>query len=300
MSGSLVAAPENEDAQPLDSWEGAGVASSYADVGAALSEDEIDPARLGFAVAGAAIDTLGAIADPFEALASSVAGWLIEHIWFLHEPLDALAGDPTQITAQSKTWHNVSAELADLAVEYRAKAPGPPDWEGLAGDAYRRTVEDFSVDLEAVARNAEQLSGLILTTGVAVGTVRGTIRDMLAEFIGELIAEVALWVAAAFFTFGGALAAGVARVVLWALDLAADIARRISRLLDALHAAGGTAGRIADSVRETAARARAARPGFQQRAGELHEKLDDEYGDLIEVGKQHTTAEQDRRGWDEG
>lgn len=301
MTNPLIAAPVNEDAQPLDSWEGAGAASSWADLNAALAEDTVDPLQVGFTAAAAGLDTLGVIADPFDEFKSSVAGWLIEHIWFLHEPLDALAGDPTQITAQAQTWHNVSAELARVAADFRAQAPGPGPggWDGAAGEAYRGAVERCAAGLDGVAADAETLSSLILATGAGVGVVRGEIRDVIGDFLWQLAIEVAVWVTAGFFTLGGSVAAGVARTVLWAVDVASGIVRRISRLLDALSAAGGTAGQLADAMRDTAAQVRAATPAIRQAAGDLKEAAEaGGRGEMIEFGKGLTTAGQQVRSGD--
>src|SRR5690606_41981378 len=95
--------PVDEDAQPWDDLAGAGVASSWADLHAAASADDVDPLQVTYAAAAAGLDTLGAITDPLDALLTAGVGWLIEHGRFLHEPLDAPAGDPAQITAQART-----------------------------------------------------------------------------------------------------------------------------------------------------------------------------------------------------
>ena len=117
--GSLIVEAENEDAQPLDNWEGAGAASSIADHDGAWSAEDPDPLQIAFTGAAVALDGLDAVMNPLDGLATSGIGWLIEHVWWLHEPLDALAGDPTQITAQAQTWHNVATQLTTVAADSR-------------------------------------------------------------------------------------------------------------------------------------------------------------------------------------
>lgn len=291
MSAPLVAPVENEDAEPLGNWEGAGVASSWADLNDALGEENKDAGEIAWAALGAGLDTLGAIADPFDSFMSSVAGWLIEHIWFLHEPLDVLAGDPNQISAQAQTWHNVSRELSAVAADQRGAVPGPAAWEGAAGDAYRIATERFAIGLDSAAADAEQLAELILSTGAAVGTVRALIRDLLADFLADLLVRAVAWAASAFVTFGGSLAVGVAHVVLMALDLADGIRHRISQLLDALKAAGGTAEELSDAVRDTVAQVRATAPYAQDAAREVVRVAEaNGVDDAIEVGKQFSDA----------
>ncbi|WP_300010467.1 PPE domain-containing protein [Pseudonocardia sp.] len=298
---SLIVEAEHEDAQPLDSWEGAGAVSSIADMNAAWASDHPDPLHIAFATAGAGLDSLDAVMNPLDGLATAAIGWLIEHVWWLHEPLDALAGDPTQITAQAQTWQQVAEQLGAVASAYRAEtAGGVEGWEGDGSAAYGSAVAAFAARLDDTARNAEAIAALLLTTGAGVGTVRSLIRDQIVEFVW-LVVQIVFWYGAlAFLTVGGSLAAGTVQIVFRALDLASDFARRISRLLDALSAAGGTAGQLADAMRETALRARAAVPhlrGWGDEALDAASVL--RVGERIEIGKQLTNASQVQAGWED-
>ncbi len=297
----LVVAPENEDAQPLDNFEGAGFVSSWADLHSAVSADNVDPVQVAYTAAGAGLDTLGAIEDPFDSLLSAGIGWAIEHVWFLHEPLDALAGDPTQITAQAQTWHKVGRELASVAQDHRAAAAGLSAWEGMAGDGYRGAVDRFSGALDQAGRDATQLADLILTTGAQVGTVRALIRDAIAEFFGNVIKYLVPAAIGAFVSMGGTLAAATVRVVVMAVDLANSISRTIRKLLDAMTLAGGMTAQIsgaiqqtADAVQETTRAIQAARPTI----GKINDAADQlGAGVVVESGKQSTGAEQQQRTW---
>jgi hypothetical protein len=290
----LVAQPVDEDAQPWDDLAGAGVASSWADLHAAASADDVDPLQVTYAAAAAGLDTLGAITDPLDSLLTAGLGWLIEHVWFLHEPLDALAGDPAQITAQARTWHNVGRELGAVARDHRAAAAALGAWEGAAGDGYRAAVDGFTGALERAGRDAGTLADLVLTTGAQVGTVRAAVRDAIAGFVADAIRTIAVAAVGALVTAGGALAAATLRVIWTALELADDIRRTIERLLDAMTLAGGTAAQLSGAVRQTAAAVRAARPllsDVDEAAGGLHAD------EVVEAGKQFTGAEQQRREW---
>ena len=293
-ANQLVAPPENEDAQPLDNWEGAGVASSWADLNAAGSADHVDPVQVAYTAAGAGLDTLGAILNPLDSLLSAGAGWFIEHVWFLHEPLDALAGDPTQITAQAQTWHNVSGELAAVAQDHRGTAAALAAWEGMAGDGYRAAVDRFGGALEGAARNAAELADLILTTGAQVGTVRALIRDWIADFASEVIQTIAFYGVAALVTAGGAVGAGALQLILRALDLADTIARQVRRLLDAMTLAGGMAAQVSGAIQQSATAVRAAMPTLTA-VDDVAEELN--AGWVVENGKQLTAAEQAQRTW---
>jgi hypothetical protein len=297
----LVVAPENEDAQPLDNFEGAGFVSSWADLYSAVSADDVDPVQVAYTALGAGLDTLGAIEDPFDSLLSAGIGWFIEHVWFLHEPLDALAGDPTQISAQAQTWHNVGRELAAVAQDHRSAAAALGAWEGMAGDGYRGAVDRFSGALDQTGRDATQLADLILTTGAQVGTVRALIRDAIADFLGTVVKMVIPALVGTVVSAGGTLAAVTVRLVFMAIDLAESISRTIRKLLDAMTLAGGMAAQVsgaiqqtAGAVQETTRAIQAARPTIEKINGVAE---DIKAGEATELGKQLTAAEQQQRTW---
>lgn len=290
---TLIAAAEDDRAEGYN-FEGAGAASSWSDFATAVTERDPDAAQIAFTGAGAALDSLGTIANPFDALLESALGFAIEHVWFLHEPLDALAGDPKQILAQATTWRNVSRALAGVSTEYTAVTPAEPGWGGDAGNGYRGAVGGYTGALDQVSGHAEQLSGLILGSGAAVGTVRALIRDLIAEFIRWLIQRGIAALMAASVTAGGAIGLFIVGVVAEAIALAQDIARRISRLLDLLAATGGTAGQIVDGMRYAADEVRALAPYMQATAKPLDDALGEVPGsEVIEAGKQFTGAKLD-------
>lgn len=290
-----LVAPADDKVKP---WDGAGALSSVTDLNDAVASDHADPFELVFSGAAAALDLLDAAMHPLDALLQAGVGWLIEHVSFLHEALDALAGDPTQITAQARTWHNVAAELRSVAAEHRRNA-ALPGWEGDAAQAYRRHVGTFAGMLDVTAGYSEGLSGLVLTTGAGVGTERALIRDGIAEFLALVIEYALAYLALALVTAGGSLGLLVETVVVKAIELGTSIARRVSQLLDALHAAGGTAAQLSEAIRDTAAQVRAAAPVLRTQVDEFAERAGDVVpGEGIEAGKQITGAAQDSRDWD--
>lgn len=297
MTKSLIEVAENEDAA-APGFDGAGVFSSWADLDKSLSREQVDPFEVTFAAAAAGLDTLDAVDDPLGALISAGIGWLIEHLWFLHEPLDALAGDPTQITAQAKTWNNVAEELRRVAAEHRAGAMTIPGWEGDAREAYGRTVQEYTAALDSTADDAQRLSGLILTTGAGVGTVRSLIRDAIADFVTLVVEYFVVSAALALLTAGGSVGAFVTSVVVKAYHLATDIAQRISSLLDALHTAGGAAREISDAMRTTAATVRVGAHEGRAAARAISDAAEEAGLDKVfETGKQLAGAGQEQRGW---
>jgi uncharacterized protein YukE len=242
-------------------FEGAGVVSSYADLAEALAADHVDPLQVLSTAAGAGLDTLGFVANPLDSLLTGGVGWLIEHVDFLSEPLDALAGDPDAIRDQAKAWHRVSVELTAVAADYRGEAALlSGGWDGDAARAYALAVERCIQDVDVAAAAAGEMSGIVLTSGAQVGTVRSLIRDAIAEFVAKVIRWVLAALATSAVTVGFSLAALVAAVVEQAVALARSCLHRISALLDVLDDAATTAARLGRSVQDTAAQiARSAR-----------------------------------------
>lgn len=287
-------APWDEKPEPL---EGAGVVSSWADV---VDADKGDPFEVVFTGTAAALDTLGFVADPFGSLFSAGIGWLIEHIDFLREPLDALAGDPLQIQAAAGAWHRVSGELAAVASELRgpdAAAGGPatppPGWEGPASEGYGSTVADRAGRIDYVGVQCDKLAVSLLKQGALVGTIRSLIRDGIAE----LVTEAAEWAVggalAALVTAGTSLLAAAGWIIARAVALATRFGRWVADLLNTLADAGHALSGLAAGIRDAA---RAA-GGGGVRLKEWAEPLDETIGNIplqdevIESGKQYSKTD---------
>lgn len=295
----LIAEAENEDRAPDDSLEGAGVFSSLADLNATFDQEQFDPGQAAVTAVGLGLDALGTAMDPLGALGEAGIGWLIEHIWWLHEPLDALAGDPTQIAAQAQTWHNVSAELRSVAADHVAGASALSGWNGDAADAYRVAVSGYADRLGAAADSSESLASLVLSTGAMVGTVRALIRDKIAELVWDAVCWLVGSAVSAVATVGGSVAVAVSYAVLRALLLAQEIARRLARLFDDLEAAGGIAGELVAAMRHAAAYTPGVVTDLRATGGDIEAAADTaRAGALIEFGKQQTGVRQSQRGWE--
>ena len=240
--GEVLVPPGEEDVA-TDPLEGAGVLSSWKDVVAAG-----DAGELAAAGTNAELTTLGAAMNPLEALVGAGVGWLIEHVWFLHEPLDALAGDPVQITAHARTWENVSKALVDLAADYRADVDRLTGWDGAAALAYRQAASDYVAGLQQGARSAFDVSGQVLGAGATIGAVRAMIRDVLANLVTELVTWGLRALALSVPSAGASLAAFTGWAVTRATVVAGRIADRIAELIDELAAAAASLVRTVDDM----------------------------------------------------
>jgi hypothetical protein len=286
--GPLLVTPGNEDVAE-SATEGAGVVSSVADLRTALGGG--DPGEIASAASGAALDALGAAMDPLDALAAAGVGWLIEHVAFLHEGLDVLAGDPIQIRAQAQTWHNVSAALRSLAEDYRADVDTLTGWDGAAAVGYRLAATDHVDGLHEGAARTAALSDELLLAGAQVGTVRALVRDLIVEVVVELVVSAAIALASSVASLGSSLAAFVGWAVARAAMTAATIAARIAELLVWLAAASARIARGAAAFHDVAA----AVPGSTGRAAS--ETADRAAALGVEAWKQGEQAEAQSRAW---
>ena len=265
----LIVAPENDRSEPWNDPEGGGVLSSWADLGAAMPTDRPwDAGEIGFAASAAALDSLGTVMDPLGELGAAGVGWVIEHVEFLHEPLDWLAGDPTQITAQARTWHNMSRELGRIAQDHQqnvhgADGLGRGGHGGLPGGC--GAVHALCrLGVRARRDRVQTLSG----TGATVGAVRAMIRDEIAELVWDLAVKAIAMAAAAAPTAGASVAAFLTSAVGRAAQTAAENGIRVAELLDRLAAATG---RLSDLVRRFGAMAETVSSGLRwvdERAGD--------------------------------
>lgn len=233
----LVTSPE-----PTGSLDGAGLLSDLADIAGSASTGSV---QIGADLDAAMISALGVIDNPLGELLSAGVGWLLEHVWFLREPLDALAGDPAQIVAAGKTWAAIGAELTTIAAHREAGAANLISWQGPSAAAYQRRTSELSVPaIRAAALAADVFSRQMLAAGALIGTVRTAIRDVIADFVGLLIERAAIAVASSMATAGASVATFIATAVGDGAAVARRCIARIVELVRKLGELGVSLGRV--------------------------------------------------------
>lgn len=252
MSSPLIVEPEATD------WlEGAGLLSDGADLfkigSKAFDGEGFDPSKISapqatIAMGGAGLSGLAAAANPLDALAGAGLGWLIEHLWFLREPLDQLAGNPNEIKAHAQTWHNVGLELGRIAEEHQRQLGQLGGWQGAAADGYRLAAARQNEVMRQGAASAEELSGRIMTNGTVVATVRSVVRDTIADFVLKLAEWAIAALASAAATAGASLVPIIAGAVASAVKTASKLADLIAKLLRHLEESGAALGKLAGSA----------------------------------------------------
>ncbi|MDW5330782.1 hypothetical protein [Plantactinospora sp. KLBMP9567] len=180
---SLIAA-EGE----TKSYEGAGIFESACGVVDGIATQN----WLGVAGNGVAtgLSAIGAIMDPLQAVFAAGVGWLMEHVSFLREPLDKLAGDPKAIEGHAQTWYNIERriyEATDFFVDEVNRSTAA--WTSQAAAAYRQRARSHAESVQALGKIADAMSKATTIVGAMVGVIRNTIRDIVAEVVGACISK---------------------------------------------------------------------------------------------------------------
>ena len=192
-----------------------------------------DWASVAMGSVGTALDALSMAMDPFGAILAAGVGWLMEHVGPLKEALNALAGNPDQIKANSETWANIAKELGSVGEDLVSMAKNDTSsWTGQAGDAYRQRASDLSALLGSAKEGSEGASSGVKTAGEVVAAVRSLVRDIIAELVGHMIS----WALQVVFTLGIGLAWVVPEVVAAVAKTASEIANITGKLVKALKA----------------------------------------------------------------
>lgn len=196
-----------------------------------------------FDAGGFALDVLGDIGDPLGAVIGCAVGWIVEHVSFLREPVDWLAGDPGSIEASVATWNNVGTGMKHAAQRYVADLNSltGKQWSGEAADVYRRHAAEWVEALDHAGTMAEIEGVLIAATGGLCAAFRGTIFTAISEALERWVMVGLVALANSAWTFGASVAGWIVDVEIDAGLLAARLSAKIAELV-------GKAGRIAETL----------------------------------------------------
>lgn len=213
-----------------DNVAGGGVAESVMqtiDSAGRLSEGDF--AEFGMNLAATGLDGLGMWMDPVGSLATAGIGWLIEHLSFLREPLDWLAGNGDKIKAAVVTWNQVAADLHNIGEQQdKAVKSELPCWEqGTAAEKFRQSQGELAAEIAMVSKMSTFVASEIASAGTITAAIRGMIRDLIALFIWEVIRNAVIALASSWVSLGSSLAAFSA----WAVGRGAVVLGKITQQL---------------------------------------------------------------------
>jgi uncharacterized protein YukE len=234
-------------------YEGAGVVESVAgfvDTLTGESEGEgVDVIDAAIGGAGMVVDLVGSAANPLAAVFSAGVGWLMEHISFIREPLDALLGNPDEINANTHQLKSAALEMKMIAQEHRedVEAMGA-SWSGASNEAFRSNQEQMAGQYEALGKTMDGTAAIYALSGALVCELRAMIFDWIADLLGELIAGALIAAASAAVTFGGSIAAYCGYSATRAGMLASKMAARLSKLMAAMSRFGMRIARLSERM----------------------------------------------------
>ncbi|HEY2057729.1 MAG TPA: hypothetical protein VGH57_05085 [Amycolatopsis sp.] len=231
MTVPITSSNSTTGAGAIDSWHS--VASAITEIKTAHGADAAAiGVEIGVTVIGAIADTAALVLDPLAKLVSAGLGWLIEHISFLKEPLDQVAGDPAEIKKLADELHKIGETLRNAAKDMDATlAAQVTNWKGDGYEAFKKEVETRRGQIDDSGHSVDIAGYVVETTMALVTAVRSLLRDLITTVLGDIIATVLVGLAMAAFTFGASLVAAVGTSVALAAAQAVSFAAKLARLM---------------------------------------------------------------------
>ncbi|GAB3656787.1 WXG100-like domain-containing protein [Glycomyces tarimensis] len=234
MNANPLIAEDTATPMPQSSKIFYGIYKAGGAYGQVVTQGKVDLGDIASSTFSVGLDVLSFISNPFKHLMQAGVSWAFEHVAFLREPLDWVAGNPNAIEGLAQTWNNIAMALHEASTAWMNELQSTANWDGADADAYRQSASAFGEVINGAADGAASTANFITGAGVLVSIT----RTMLLEIISNFIAEAVLWLlssmASAGLTFGASLAAGVARVVSKAVSVFADMVAKIGELMTKL------------------------------------------------------------------
>lgn len=229
---------------------------SYASLVTSITSDSESEGEqvcdIALSAAGVVTDTVGFVIDPLGSVLTAGVGWLLEHVSFLREPLDALLGNPDEINANLDQLKQAALEMHTIAEEHRQDIGGVNDWSGEAADAYRDSMSRLSEELDSMGTTLDGTAAVVGISGMLVTTMRGIVFDLISSVIAELVKGALIAAASAVVTFGGSIAAYAGYAGTRAAMTASKCATKISKLLGGLGRQAGRLGELGKAMQKLA------------------------------------------------
>ncbi|HEX6343717.1 hypothetical protein [Umezawaea sp.] len=244
-----------EGTEWVDGFSGAGMVDTVAGLVKAI-QDGNTAAMAAYGV-GLGFDVVGAVLNPLGALLGAGVGWLIDHLYFLREPLDLLMGDNIAVRQETEKIKNDADKYQALATTHVEALKKLDPWTGQTADAFKASMKKVADELAAIGMAINGSAETMATMGACVTAFRSLVRDIIAMVIGNLIGGALVAAGLAPFTFGASIVAFVGVAVATALEALGRILRHITNLkslLTANKAAGDQLGTALTKIADDAGR----------------------------------------------
>ncbi|GAB2808698.1 phage tail tape measure protein [Lentzea nigeriaca] len=229
MARGLTLTPGfGEGTEWTDGFSGAGMVDTVAGLTKAV-QDKNDAAIAAYSV-GLAFDVVGAALNPLGAVIGAGVGWLIDHIFFLREPLDLLMGDNIAIRQETAKITDEAKKYDEFATAHVAALKKLDGWAGEAADSFRKIMLQVGKELQAVGEAMNAAGKIMGTMGACVTATRSLVRDIIAMVVGNLIGGALVAAGLAPITFGASIVAFIGTAVATALQALSRILNHITKL----------------------------------------------------------------------
>ena len=235
-----------EGTEWTDGLSGAGMADTIAGLVKA-SKDGNQAAMAAYGV-GLAFDVVGAVLNPLGALLGAGVGWLIDHLYFLREPLDILMGDNIAVRQETAKIKDDADKYKDLATNHVEALKKLESWTGATADAFKKSMAQVSDELLAIGLGMNGLAEIMSTMGACLTAFRSLVRDIIAMLIGNLIGGALVAAGLAPITFGASIVAFVGVAVATALEAVGRCLRHITNLKSLFTANKAAAGQLTKAL----------------------------------------------------
>lgn len=170
--------------------------------------------------------------DPFASL-RGVAGWAVDYVTFLREPIDQLQGDRQSVQATADAIRSTAERMRELAAKQRDTLAKPQGWTGKAQEAYQTSMDTLGEELDSLA-GAVAVKGVVVeNSGAMVQALREALLHTVGQYSNSLVPGAITAYVFAPITFGASIAMFLASVV----DSASQLGTSISAKMDDLNAA---------------------------------------------------------------
>lgn len=170
-----------------------------------LNSDTTDALDISIDAALETIAIIGLVLDPLGGFFKAGVGWIIEHVDFLREPVNALLGNPNDVQAVASTWMNVGTYLMSTAGDLDAEHDTIASWQGDASDHYRDTLEAMALMTRGAGGASMGISSMVTAAGVVTGMLRDELYKMIAGFVERVVIYIITALASSWFTFGASI-----------------------------------------------------------------------------------------------
>ncbi|MFD7658731.1 hypothetical protein ACFV4N_32555 [Actinosynnema sp. NPDC059797] len=171
--------------------------------------------------------------DPFASL-RGVAGWAVDYVAFLREPVDRLQGDPQNVRAVVDAIRSTADRMRELAGAQRETLGKPRGWTGSAKDAYQASMDALGEELASLANAVDKKGVVVEHTGAMVQALREALLYTLGQYSDSLVPGAINAHAFAPFTAGASIVLFLGSVVDSATQLGTSVAAKMDDLAAAL------------------------------------------------------------------